>query len=375
MRIIPSTLFFFLLWACVDRLQFDIPKSSNYGIVVDGFITDQPSPYTVKISKAFDIESKETIKTPITVKHLILSDDHGFSEELTESNSGIYQTKVAGIRGQIGRVYQLRVELLDGKIYESVPDTLLSAGKMDSVYYSFAPVANGNGSIEYGFDIFANSSQGNSSSSRFLLNMTGTYKADTNPESTKGGCFYLDGKCNYLPACTGLRNVNATSAGLPVYERIEPCSCCTCWYNIFNSSPVLKDDQFTTSDNFRGLKINRIPLNGWIFMHKIRVEGQLFSLTDRTFRFWRAVKDQREATGSLFQPVSGKIPINFIQLSGAKSPVQGLFYAAAVSSKSIYIRRSDIPNESMIPAISGGNISCLELFPNSTAVKPAFWED
>ena len=169
--------------------------------------------------------------------------------------------------------------------------------------------------------------------------------------------------------------MNATSAGLPVYERIGPCECCTCWYNIFNSSPVLKDDQFTTSDNFRGLKINRIPLNGWIFMHKIRVEVQLFSLTDRTFRFWKAVKDQRAAINSLFQPVSGKIPINFIQLNGAESPVQGLFYAAAISSKSLYIRRSDIPNESMIPAISAGNVSCLELFPNATNIKPSFWED
>ena len=110
-------------------------------------------------------------------------------------------------------------------------------------------------------------------------------------------------------------------------------------------------------------------------MHKIRVEVKLLSLTNQSFRFWKAVENQRAAIGSLFQPVSGKIPINFIQLSGAKSPVQGLFYAAAVSSKSIYIRRSDIPNESMIPAISGGNISCLELFPNATNIKPSFWED
>ncbi len=82
--------------------------------------------------------------------------------------------------------------------------------------------------------------------------------------------------------------------------------------------------------------------------------------------------------------MSGKIPGNFVQLTGEESPVLGLFYAASMSSKSTYINRDDVPQQIIIP--DGyipahlslpvlGCLSCLELFPNATNVKPPFWID
>ena len=41
----------------------------------------------------------------------------------------------------------------------------------------------------------------------------------------------------------------------------------------------------------------------------------------------------------LFQPISGKIPSNFVQISGKDGPIEGLFYAT-----SIYILTSNFPN-------------------------------
>ena len=168
MRTIISILFFLTLGACVDRIQFDITRSGDYGIVLTGFVSDEPGPYTVTVSKAFDIESKETIKTAISVKRLVLSDNQGSSEELSMIKEGTYQTKANGIRGYVGRVYTLRVELLDGKIYESVPDTLPIAGKMDTIYYSFGRTVNLEGSAEYGFDVFANALSEDIRSKRFI---------------------------------------------------------------------------------------------------------------------------------------------------------------------------------------------------------------
>ena len=374
-----SFVFFLFLLACVDRLEIDITKPEDYGIVVDGFISDQPGPYTIKLSKAFDIESKESIKLSVTAKRLILSDDQGFSEELTEISSGTYQTKVTGIRGQVGNVYKLRVELLDGKIYESVPDTLLSSGKMDSLYYSYEGATNLDGGTKYGFDIFVNSSRGGSSSSRFMWKMTGTFQSETHPEFQGRGCYWFEGKCNYVPPCSGYRNIG-TQAFREIV-KIFPCECCTCWYSIFNPKPVLSDDYFSAGQNFEGIKVHRIPIDAWIFMHKIHVEVSQLSLTHRSFRFFKTLRDQKNAVNSLFQPVSGKIPVNFIQLNGAATPVQGLFYATAISSKSRYITRENVPHNELLPSLDSlveagiGWVSCLELFPNATNVKPEFWED
>ena len=76
MRSITSILFFLGLGACVDRLHYDIDivRSGDYGISIDGFISDQPGPYRVNINQIFDIESKDFIKTPVSVKNMIISD-------------------------------------------------------------------------------------------------------------------------------------------------------------------------------------------------------------------------------------------------------------------------------------------------------------
>ncbi|MFM9076530.1 MAG: hypothetical protein ACKORJ_13355, partial [Bacteroidota bacterium] len=83
----------------------------------------------------------------------------------------------------------------------------------------------------------------------------------------------------------------------------------------------------------------------------------------------------------LFQPVSGRMPINFTQTEGRIEEVQGLFYATGVSSKVVYIERDDVPGADDLPTLDSlisiglGKRSCLELFPNATSVRPSFWKD
>ena len=117
-------------------------------------------------------------------------------------------------------------------------------------------------------------------------------------------------------------------------------------------------------------------------MYKIHVEVRQLSLTKRSFLFFKAIRDQQSAVNSLFQPISGRIPINFNQLSGEEEPVQGLFYATAISSKSLYLTRDEVPDLSLLPSLDvapGAQridaISCLDLFPGASATKPAFWVD
>src|SRR6266705_3988359 len=94
-----SLLSILLTAACVDRLSFDINKEVNFGISVDGFISDLPGPYEIRINSIFDIESKESRKNPVSVRSLTISDDQGNAETLRELDAGIYQTNAAGIRG------------------------------------------------------------------------------------------------------------------------------------------------------------------------------------------------------------------------------------------------------------------------------------
>lgn len=374
-------LLFLLLGACVDIMVFDIPSQEIQDVSISGFITDDPGPYYISINSTFDIDSKESIKTPVSAKHVIISDDRGTKEELNEVMPGSYETSATGIQGEVGRVYTLRVEFWDGRIYESIPDTLLPPGIVDSVYFTFVETPTETGGVTYGFDVFTNASIGESANNKFMWSIVGTFKSTIDPELgnlDSYGCNRQDnGKCNFYPICTGLWNVGQGILSRAIFERIGPCECCTCWYSVFNNKPILSDDKFVQAERFTDIEVYHVPLSGWIFMSQFHVEVRQFSLTKNAFRFWEAIRDQRNAIGNIFQPVNGKIPLNFSQLAGENYPVLGLFYAAGMSKKSIYITREDVPLTIPIPTPQkpADVGSCLLLFPNASTSKPDFWID
>lgn len=374
---LSSILLILIASSCVDRINFDIGVTAAFPVVVEGYISDQPGPYKIQISKAYDIESKYSIKTPINVSRVIISDSQGNQEELSQVSDGEYQTAVNGIRGVVGQAYSLHVELRDGRIYESIYDTLHPAGKLDSLFFEFKEKKNLEGSSEYSFDILFNSSSGDLNDFYFLWKFTGTFRAETNPELAnveRYGCTYYNGKCNWKPVCSGLLNV-AFPDYPPNFIQDKPCECCTCWYSIFNDKLTLSDNQLLQLGRFNNIVVQSVPLNGWIFMHKLHVKVSQQSLSPQAFAFWKSIKDQKEAVNSLFQPVTGKIPTNFLQVSGSTSPISGFFYSTSVSEKSIYITRDDVPNVNMIPPTPRWEDSCLTLFPFATNTKPDFWVD
>ncbi len=354
--------------ACVDRIIFDVGTSPTFAVVIDGNISDQPGPYKILVTKAFDIESKLSIKAPISVKRMIMSDNVGNSESLTEIVQGQYQTSSNGIRGKVGRAYKIRIELLDGRVYESLPDTLYPSGTVDKVYHSFKEEKTPEGATNYGFDVLFNSSAGELDNYHFLWKFTGTYKVDSNPELYTVPCG--ETRCPApLPCSAYILNDGAL-------ERVKSCECCECWTSIFNNEVIVSDDQFVADGTFTNVKAAYVPVNQWTLKYKVYTEIKQMSLSPQAFAFWKAIRSQKNATTSLFQPLTGKIPSNFTQISGQPGPIEGIFYATSIHSRGAYINRTDVPNPSIIPVSTlTFNDSCTKLFPNTTTVKPVFWTD
>jgi hypothetical protein len=355
--------------ACVDRIDIDTDIGENFPIAVEGFITDEPGPYKVELSKSFDMESKESMKAPISAKKVSILDDQGYSEDLVEISLGIYQTNPNGIRGEVGRAYKVRIQLLDGRIYESLPDTLKAYGSMDSVYHEFIQEKNTQGLTNYGFNVYFDANAGSQSAYNFLWKFKGTFQVDTNPELHKVPC---GGEAR----CPSPRPCSSYVVGLDGnLEYVKPCECCTCWVDFFNDMPVISDNQFIDGGKFKKINATYIPVTQWTFMYKVHAEVKQYTLSNRAFNFWKAVVAQKTATTSLFQPVTGKVVGNIIQISGEPGAIEGLFYASSVSSKSVFITRQDVPDEGMIPAQDlPYEESCTKLFPYSTTEKPLYWD-
>jgi hypothetical protein len=232
--------------------------------------------------------------------------------------------------------------------------------------------------IQYTFDIYANSSAEKISEDTHLMwwNKT-TFKSTTHPEAEPNNCYRIPslGRCNFVDPCTGLMNIGDDFR--PQLVRVKPCECCTCWYDAFNSRVILNDKLGSTNGSFENLRIDRVPLDGYMMMYKMRIEASVVSLSSQAYRFWKAVRDQETAVSNIFQPITGKIPGNFTQIAGDTNgePAEGIFYATSWSGKHFYIDRNDV-DPSIIPSTTfknAGLFSCFKLFPNSSNTPPSYW--
>lgn len=373
---------------CVDRLQIGLEETTNLPLVITGFISDQRGPNEIQIRRSFSIGGSNKYEVPVSVNKITITDNDGNQTMLSEKAPGVYVTNELSFQGINGNSYQLRVELPNGKIYESIPDTIPQPTKIDTVYSRYRTFTNLTGGYEFYFDIFFNSTTNLNSYFYFLWKFRATFKVDTNPEleleqDPKGStpCDFIgidcEGchPCNILAKCTGLRNVG--NAVEPKFIRVGPCTCCTCWYSIYNEKPILTDYSFLSQGRFENFKVASIKLDDYIINSKIYVDVDQYNVSRQAYLFYKAIQDQKNGATSLFQPPSGKIPSSFKQVAGDSEPVNGFFYAAAVSKKTIIITKDDVPNGGypFVYPLRLIKRTCVGVYPNSTTTKPTFWVD
>jgi len=107
-------------------------KDAAPKIVIEGILTDQGEPCTVKISKSGDFYKPGTFPS-VSGATVILLDSEGNLETLAEKEPGLYRGN--SLTGVEGRTYTLTVEA-EGKIYDAV-STLMKAVQIDSLTYYF----------------------------------------------------------------------------------------------------------------------------------------------------------------------------------------------------------------------------------------------
>ena len=140
MRIVTYISFLMLLIgfsSCEKVITIDLNKTSPQ-LVIDAHITDQPGPYTVKLSQSTDFFTPGAYPV-VSGATVIITDNGGIAETLTETTPGTYQT--SKLQGIPGHTYVLNITSA-GKTYvaqSSMPqpvdidslsyDTLVTGGR------------------------------------------------------------------------------------------------------------------------------------------------------------------------------------------------------------------------------------------------------
>ncbi|HNV29926.1 MAG TPA: DUF4249 domain-containing protein [Cyclobacteriaceae bacterium] len=351
-----------MLGACVDPANIDVPPF-EYQLVVDGFITTEPGPYTVKIYRSRPLGSADLDRlVPEKFAKVWIKDDAGNEELLTEVDNGVYQTSPDGIQGVTGRSYHVEITTNKGKRFESEPDLIKPVGEVTAINYEFVP-GDGTGiNGGDGFRIFADAIGVPDVEDLVRLRMVATYKIETFPERRTKRI----GE-NVVPdpfPCSGYINQDNRLV------KVDECTCCYCWVNLFDEKPSITDEKFTTNDIFRDQEVGFISANRRTFYDKVNVEIQELSLTPSTFQFWKLVKAQKDGMSNIFQPPSGKLKGN-LKAIGSDEEVLGIFWAAGINRKSIFIYPNDVPY--IMQRIDTVSVPC-QYGQNSTNQQPSFWQ-
>lgn len=379
-----------LIDSCIDVLDYSSDKDSQQ-LVVDGFISDAPGPYTVRLTKTRRAAEFRPFKT-VSAKSVSIFDTEGNSEQLVEKDAGVYQTSATGIRGQMGKEYFIRIELFDGKVYQSIPEKITPAGKIDTAYHEFEKIVSDKGIVRYQFRIFMDSHGNVAGENYFLWKMIGTYKVITSPE------------LHILLRPRPIRDPRPCSGFVIIPETgklgyIKPCECCQCWASKVDDKANVSDNYIVSNVTYKKVDMGAIPVEFWYFWEKTMVTVQQMSLTKSAYTYWKTIQDQQEGSQSLFQPSIGKARSNIRSLSN-DDEVQGYFFASSVAKKVFFLSYLDIPlGPAVIPDPPGlppryipkpddpqsfidewytepfvVRESCLLAFRNSTTEKPADWK-
>jgi hypothetical protein len=102
-----------LLSSCEKEIEIDL-NSSDPQIVIEGNITDAPGPYFVKITETVNFSDGNNYP-PVSNALVIISDNTGIADTLTETSNGIYKTNI--LNGQPGKNYNLSVTIEDKNYY------------------------------------------------------------------------------------------------------------------------------------------------------------------------------------------------------------------------------------------------------------------
>jgi len=339
-----------VLLGCVDKVDLSLPVDT-LPYVVEGMITTEPGPDTVRISKAYPANGTVSGYAGVPGAKVVVSDDNGLTDVLLDIGYGTYVTNL--INGQVGRTYQLTVTFEDNLVAVSTPQRLVSAGEIDSIYYEFTSRYNTTtGLDENGFNIFINSTLDPQSSGRMKWRFLGTYTLTTDPSS-----IMIPYSCP--PAiCT---------MPLPCAAN---CECCTCWFNKTETGPILATPQISSGNRLNHVFMQYIPINETTFHSKYRVEISQTELSEEVFEFFKAIKGQEENSTSIFQPQFFEIKGNVTETSGGNR-VLGTFSATTIVRKHIYIPRTAVPYALSANLQIG---DCRSFAPFGSLRQPYFWE-
>lgn len=307
-----------VLVRCVEPLAYDVIDLGQ-ALVVEGVITDQEGPYTIALTWSSQLDTIGFL--PVTGAYVRIEEEGGITETLSEGPQGKYSTALGGLRGQIGRKYQLHIDLADGRQYESEWMELLRVPPIDSLYADLDEIATLTGP-QRGMQIYLDTRDPENNTRYYRWTWDETWK-------------YVVPYPDYLEFIGQGQNL-VTFADPP--NEI-------CWQSS-NSKLIRAETSIRNQEDvIAAYPLFFVPVED----HRLQIRYSLlvkqYAMAETEYLFWNQLVESTQTGGGLFDVQPQSVRGNVTNLANPGEPVLGYFSASAVAEKRLYINRAEVRSE------------------------------
>jgi hypothetical protein len=305
-----------LFTSCVDEYWPVLDKYENL-LVVDGYISNEPGPYTVILSMSSKLDERQNI--PVTNASVVIMDDQGGSETLTEIDPGTYITSSTGIQGTIGRQYKIKIITSGGKNYESGFEEIKNPVEIDTVFPEVEYHALDNLTHNrVGYQFYLNTASAVSDTNYYLARLEATYEYRADFLIT----LVYDGTLRPFTNSDSLQ---------------------TCWRTYKVQEIFSYTDKNQSEPAVTDVPLNYVDTETRELAIRYSLLVKQFTLSETAYKFWNSIKEQNSNQGGLYNTQPYQIRGNLVNTSDPEEPVLGYFMVAGVAKRRIFVTPDMLP--------------------------------
>jgi hypothetical protein len=312
-----------LFSTCEDRFEPEIDAGVQNLLVVEGTISNQPGPYTVKLSLSTPPDNPEYI--PASGYQVIIQDDIGDSETLTEVETGVYQTSPQGIQGVVGRAYKIRISSTNGKTYSSEFQKLPNPVGIENVYHKLEYYPHEDFPVDVaGYQFYVDTEMAEDDSTYMLWNLNATYRYQSDFIIR----WIYDGELRPFTAFDSLRKCWKTEDVLDIFVY---------------RTDALAQPQLT------GFPLHYVPVTTRHLSIRYSLLTTQYTISREASDFWISVKEQHSGQDQLFTRQPYQVRGNIFNTDNSDEAVLGYFMVAGEAQKRIFVNKPDPPVKMRYP--------------------------
>ena len=307
----------FFASSCVEEYWPELSTNNDQLLVIDGKITNFPGPYTVKLSSASSIN--EALFLPISQAKVIIIDNQGNQEFLTEKSPGTYETRPDGMQGIIGRSYKIKVELNSGKAYESQLEELKKPVEVSEVSVEESWQLAGN-DLEFdreGYQFYVSSKRADIPQTYFYWEIEETYEYHSDYEII----FLYDGKPHDSTYFNPYRLAQTLNEDTLFY----------CWRTQNIAERFSYSTEYLSIPTVNKLPLHFIPFSDERLKQKYSILVKQYTISEEAYTFMDKLDQQNNNQEALFTTQPFQIRGNLKNIEDDTEPVLGYFLVASGS--------------------------------------------